>query len=410
MIQENYRKNIEIDMPATVRNIIKELENKGYEAYAVGGCVRDSILGKEPKDWDITTSAKPDQIKSIFRRTIDTGIQHGTVTVMVKGVGYEITTYRIDGEYGDGRHPKEVEFTSNIVEDLKRRDFTINAMAYNENDGVVDCFGGVEDLKDGIIRCVGNPEERFSEDALRMLRAVRFGAVLNFQIEEKTRDAIKKLAPSLIKISRERIQAELEKLIMSEYPERVVEIYSTGMMSWIFSKEEFTGDLSEGKSLGEALKTSPRDHYIRWAVVMSLISAQGILKSLKFDNRTIKICSQLVNNINMNIGDTEVEIRRQAVKVGSEIYGKYYLPYRRVMKNTDLSKIEKAGILYEKILERGDCLSTKDLKVKGMDLKEIGIEPGKKMGEIIDILFNMVLDDNSLNDRETLLKIAEKYT
>ena len=202
-----------IQLPENVKYIIDTIMDAGYEAYAVGGCIRDSILGRVPDDWDITTSASPYQVKELFRRTIDTGIKHGTVTVMLDKEGYEVTTYRIDGEYEDSRHPKEVIFTANLKGDLKRRDFTINAMAYNEKTGLVDIFGGMNDIAQKIIRCVGSPMERFTEDALRMMRAVRFSAQLGYEIEKVTAVAIKKLAPNLSKISAERIQTELVKLV-----------------------------------------------------------------------------------------------------------------------------------------------------------------------------------------------------
>lgn len=202
-----------ISLPEKVKYIIDTLMQAGYEAYAVGGCVRDSVLGRTPGDWDITTSASPYQVKELFPRTVDTGIQHGTVTVMEGKEGFEVTTYRIDGEYEDSRHPKEVTFTSSLEEDLKRRDFTINAMAYNEAQGLVDIFGGIRDLEQRVIRCVGNPIDRFTEDALRMMRAVRFAAQLGFVMEETTRAAITELAPNLAGISAERIQTELVKLV-----------------------------------------------------------------------------------------------------------------------------------------------------------------------------------------------------
>ena len=210
-----------VEVPVDVKNIIETLEANGYEAFAVGGCVRDTLLLRVPGDWDITTSAKPEEVKALFSHTIDTGIQHGTVTVMKNHVGYEVTTYRIDGEYEDARHPKEVIFTANLVEDLKRRDFTINAMAYNDRVGIVDEFCGMQDLEAKVIRCVGNPKERFSEDALRMLRAVRFAAQLGFTIDEETKDAIKELAPTLAKISKERIAVELVKILVSDHPEEI---------------------------------------------------------------------------------------------------------------------------------------------------------------------------------------------
>lgn len=221
-----------IKLPEAVREIIGCLENAGHEAYAVGGCVRDTLLGRKPEDWDITTSAKPPEIKQFFKRTIDTGIQHGTVTVLINHVGYEVTTYRIDGEYEDNRHPKQVEFTGNLTEDLQRRDFTINAMAYNERTGLVDAFDGVGDLTRGVIRCVGNPGMRFDEDALRMLRAVRFSGQLGFSIDGQTREAIIERAHHLKKISAERIRVELTKLLVSGGAGQLHEAVTTGMTAY----------------------------------------------------------------------------------------------------------------------------------------------------------------------------------
>ena len=218
-----------IDLPQDVDNIIGKLEAAGYEAYAVGGCVRDSILGREPDDWDITTSATPSEIKEIFRRTVDTGIQHGTVTVLMHGTGYEVTTYRIDGIYEDSRHPKEVSFTDDLTKDLERRDFTINAMAYNKTRGLVDVFDGIGDLDRRLIRCVGDPNERFSEDALRMMRAVRFAAQLGYDIDEATASAIRDKADTLAKVSAERIMTELTKLIMSDNPDMLRNCYELGL-------------------------------------------------------------------------------------------------------------------------------------------------------------------------------------
>lgn len=222
-------KEFKIEIPKSVKLIINVLEENGFEAFAVGGCVRDTILGRNPQDWDITTSALPEQVKALFNRTIDTGIQHGTVTVMIKRVGYEVTTYRVDGEYNDGRHPDSVEFTSNLIEDLKRRDFTINAMAYNPTVGLIDAFDGIGDIERKLIKCVGVAEERFGEDALRILRAVRFSAQLGFEIENDTMKAIEKLAPTLEKISAERIRVEMEKLIVSNHPDKLITAYKSGI-------------------------------------------------------------------------------------------------------------------------------------------------------------------------------------
>ena len=218
-----------LEIPKKAEIILQILEKAGFEAYVVGGCVRDSILGRTPNDWDITTSATPQQVKELFHRTVDTGLQHGTVTVVIDKEGFEVTTYRVDGEYEDGRHPKEVTFTASLEEDLKRRDFTINAMAYNPTEGLVDLFGGMQDIENKIIRCVGDPLERFTEDALRIMRAVRFSAQLGFEIEEETKKALTVMAPNLVHVSAERIQVELVKLLMSPHPDYLRTAYEAGI-------------------------------------------------------------------------------------------------------------------------------------------------------------------------------------
>ena len=222
-------KEIQIRIPDRAAAILDTIHKAGFEAYVVGGCVRDAIMGREPNDWDITTSAQPRQVKALFARTIDTGLQHGTVTVLQGREGFEVTTYRIDGKYEDGRHPSEVVFTRSLKEDLQRRDFTINAMAYNHTEGVVDLFGGLEDLEKGLIRAVGDPRARFSEDALRIMRAVRFAAVFGFAIETETRAAMEELAPNLDRISLERINTELTKLLTSPHPELLRTAYEAGL-------------------------------------------------------------------------------------------------------------------------------------------------------------------------------------
>ena len=218
-----------INIPQKAEQILHILNEAGYEAYVVGGCVRDSILDRVPGDWDITTSALPEQVKELFHRTVDTGIQHGTVTVMMGKEGFEVTTYRVDGEYHDGRHPDAVTFTRSLEEDLKRRDFTINAMAYHPGHGLVDLFGGMEDINRKIIRCVGDPVERFTEDALRMLRAVRFSAQLGFTVEENTKAALARMSGNLEHVSAERIQTELVKLLVSDHPDYLRTAWETGL-------------------------------------------------------------------------------------------------------------------------------------------------------------------------------------
>ena len=317
-----------IQIPSKVNSIIHTLQQHGHEAYAVGGCVRDSLLGRIPNDWDITTSAKPEEVKALFHRTIDTGIQHGTVTVMIEKEGFEVTTYRIDGEYTDSRHPKEVIFTPDLQEDLRRRDFTINAMAYNEEQGLVDCFGGREDLEQRIIRCVGNAEERFSEDALRILRALRFAAQLGCTVEEDTMTAIRKLAPTLANISAERIQAELLKMLVSPNPSMMRTVYETGISAVImpewdavmetgqnnphhkYSVGEHTIHALEavepqkvyrlamlfhdfGKPLVKTTDEQGIDHFYGHGDVSAEL-AETIMRRLKFDNDTMDTVCKLV--------------------------------------------------------------------------------------------------------------------
>ena len=398
-------------MPKHVKYIINTLEKNGYEAYAVGGCVRDAIIGKEPNDWDITTNATPMQVKKLFKHTIDTGIQHGTVTIMIDKVGYEVTTYRIDGKYADGRHPDKVEFTVSLKEDLKRRDFTINAMAYNDTKGIIDLFGGIEDLKEGIVKCVGNPYNRFDEDALRILRAFRFAAVLNFEVEEKTKKAAGDLAENLNKISKERIRTELDKLIMSDTPEKLMEARKCGLLKYILSEVEDDINI-------ELVKAMPKNNYMKWAALLyhrEEEEVSKILKKLKFDNKTVNICKRIVGYSKDFRNIYKENVRVAAHEVGVDIFDKF-LEFSKVCINLQDWKggeypdnsdyINNIEYLYKKVIDDGDCLSLKELAVKGGDLMEIGVPKGAKLGEILNILLYKVLDNPKYNNREKLLEIA----
>ncbi len=398
-------------MPKDVKYIINTLEKNGYEAYAVGGCVRDAIIGKEPNDWDITTNATPMQVKKLFKHTIDTGIQHGTVTIMIDKVGYEVTTYRIDGKYADGRHPDKVEFTVSLKEDLKRRDFTINAMAYNDTKGIIDLFGGIEDLKEGIVKCVGNPYNRFDEDALRILRAFRFAAVLNFEVEEKTKKAAGDLAENLNKISKERIRTELDKLIMSDTPEKLMEARKCGLLKYILSEVEDDINI-------ELVKAMPKNNYMKWAALLyhrEEEEVSKILKKLKFDNKTVNICKRIVGYSKDFRNIYKENVRVAAHEVGVDIFDKF-LEFSKVCINLQDWKggeypdnsdyINNIEHLYKKVIDDGDCLSLKELAVKGGDLMEIGVPKGAKLGEILNILLYKVLDNPKYNNREKLLEIA----
>lgn len=435
---------MQISMPENVRKIIEKLEEAGFEAYAVGGCIRDSILGRQPNDWDITTSARPLEIKALFRRTVDTGLQHGTVTVLLGGEGYEVTTYRIDGEYEDGRHPKEVVFTSNLTEDLRRRDFTINAMAYSERDGLVDVFDGMGDIEKGVIRCVGNAEERFTEDALRMLRAVRFSAQLGFSIEESTREAIAKLAGNLSKISAERIQAEMTKLLMSPHPEELRTAYETGITAVILPEfdrmmgtEQHTphhfctvGEHTlwalinvradkvlrlamlfhdMGKPAVRAADEKGQDHFIGHPEE-SVRVANEVLHRWKFDNDTINKVKCLVRFHDLRPALTPRSVRRMAHKVGGammpllfEVQRADILAQSGCRREEKLHSLEMVGRIYEEVLEKGQCLSMKELAVSGKDLIADGMEPGKEIGRVLEALLNDVLEEPEHNTKEYLL-------
>ena len=447
---------LRIDIPRDAELIINTFNENGYEAYVVGGCVRDSLLGRVPEDWDITTSAKPEEIKRLFHKTIDTGIQHGTVTVRMHGQSYEVTTYRIDGEYEDNRHPKNVTYTSELREDLMRRDFTINAMAYSPAQGLIDIFGGIEDLNNKIIRCVGNASERFDEDALRTLRAIRFAGQLGFDIEQGTYDAICSHAGNIANVSAERIRVELTKLIESEGADRIRLISETGLAD-IFLPE-LTTMLNTGQnnphhmySVGEHVikviegvrhyytGNDERDYKILcWSALLHDVAkpackmsgddgvdhfyghpklgmkmAEDILKRLKFDNYTIAMVKRLVWYHDYRFDDSKRNMRRFLSKAGSDI-----MPLLLVLMRADVygqsgyrreEKLERLDIAkrnYEAVLEAGAAVTIKDLKVNGNDLMGVGIGRGKVMGDVLKKLLDEVIEDPSLNEHDVLLDRA----
>lgn len=436
---------MDICVPEKVAYIIKKLEQEGHEAYVVGGCVRDALLKREPEDWDITTSASPFQVKKIFRRTIDTGIQHGTVTVMLEKDGFEVTTYRIDGIYEDGRHPSSVEFTSNLEEDLKRRDFTINAMAYNPKTGIVDLFGGQEDLKAGIIRCVGNAAERFTEDALRILRAIRFASQLGFIIEEQTQQGIRMLARNLSKVSQERIQVELTKLLVSAHPEQIRVAYELGVTAVILPEFDAIMPLKQnnlyhcytvGNHTIAMVQQIRAEKVLRWTALLhdigklqthkidengqdhfyghaekSAVQAKQILRRLKFDNDTIDKVSRLILYHAYHLRREKKIIRRCMNKVGVDLF-EHLLEVMRAdtMAKSDYQKQERLEDiieikkLYKEIVADHECITLKQLDVNGQDLIQIGILPGKQIGELLNQMLNYVLEHPEANKKEILLE------
>ncbi len=438
-----------IKLPKPVGYILKKLKEAGYEAYIVGGCVRDSIIGREPEDWDITTSALPEEIKAVFRKTVDTGIQHGTVTVILRDDpedkdselrGYEVTTYRIDGEYRDGRHPEEVIFTPSLEEDLKRRDFTINAMAYNEENGVVDLFGGIDDLNNRIIRCVGNPCERFTEDALRMLRAVRFAAQLDFEIDEPTGAAVKILSNNLRYVSKERVYTEINKLICSAHPERIAAVFELGLSDQICDefkkiKPEYISNIKEhfheitdndeynpefvfeqDKSAFDLTKaTAVSNRAVRYAFLchgMKEAEIRELLKELKSDNDTIRLSSLLSSECLVCIPEDGYRMKKEMQKMNAREFD-ILLEIKRICSSTSLYEEKCSGEnnkklrnLFKRIIDREEPVYIRDLAVGGKELIRAGVKAGPELGEILDRMLEDVLKEPVHN---SVLYLLSKY-
>ncbi len=439
-----------IEIPIKVENILRTLKENGYEAYVVGGCVRDSILGREPEDWDITTSATPRQVKQLFPHTIDTGIQHGTVTVLDGTDRFEITTYRIDGAYEDNRHPKEVTFTSSLQEDLMRRDFTINAMAYAPESGLVDLFGGLKDLEEGVIRCVGDPADRFAEDALRMLRGVRFAAQLGFTLTDGVKGAIYDLSDTLRKVSAERIRMELEKLILSPNPQELRTAYACGLTAVFLPEFDLLMEQRQNNphhlyTAGEhtliAMENIAPDPLLRLTMLLhdigkpevfetdengidhfhghaahSEVIARRILKRLKYDNETIRIVCILVKNHSRYPRLTGADVRRTAYEIGGPEMFDRFLQVKRAdvlaqhpsVTEEKLQYVRELEHIWQDIRLHGDCLSLKDLAVTGDDLIENGQEPGPEIGEMLNALLMEVLEYPERNTRAYLLARSEE--
>lgn len=460
-------------IPENAAFIIETLERHGHEAYVVGGCVRDMVLGREPGDWDITTSAKPLQVKALFRRTIDTGIRHGTVTVMFGNEGYEVTTYRMDGEYEDHRHPKEVVFTPNLIEDLKRRDFTINAMAYNPKTGIVDEFDGIGDLERHCIRCVGVPEERFEEDALRMLRGIRFAGQLQFDVEEKTLQAIKKKASTLVNVSAERIRTELTKLLVSEGSDRLLLAAKTGLSKYflpefdamlateqhnphhcydvghhslkviqginqLWKEQKIQGSQKEHTMLVYAAllhdvakpdcKTTDADgidHFYHHPE-QGERKARQILRRLKFDNDTMAMVSCLIRyhdrrHENCLVDGMYSDKGKKAMRRLIHAVGKQTMPLLFCLQQADLqaqsifkqeeklAKLMAGKRCYREIMEAGDAVTIKDLAIHGGDLIALGMQPGPQLGAMLNQLLEVVMEQPQNNTEQKLKEIATAW-
>lgn len=439
---------MEIHIPTGARKIIARLEQHGYEAYIVGGCVRDSLMGKSPSDWDICTSARAEEMMALFedKRVIPTGIQHGTLTILAEDGAYEVTTFRIDGEYLDHRHPKSVAFTRELAEDLSRRDFTINAMAWHPERGLIDLFGGVEDLRDRLVRAVGDPVQRFNEDGLRMLRMVRFATVLDFDYDPATYDAVRKQGHLLQYISKERIQVELNKILLAAHPARGLEdLYTLGMYPYIIPMMCHTVGFAQRGShhfldvfehsllavgviapelvlrltmllhdigkpfVWDSSESLSYDRFDDHAAVSAKLAGK-ILRDLKYDNATRKDVVELIAHHNDILLPDPVNVRRALARLGE-------VQTRRLVqvKVADLIAHDLAGErekiltlfaeisdVIDEVVARGDCTSVKALAIGGQDMMALGLS-GRAIGQMLNAALELVLEKPEMNTRETLL-------
>ncbi|MDD2401403.1 MAG: HD domain-containing protein [Clostridia bacterium] len=436
---------VEIDLGA--KKIIDRLYSKGFEGYVVGGCVRDMLLKKTPKDWDITTDAQPEQIKLLFTDTIDTGLKHGTVTVVINGNNYEITTYRIDGIYSDNRRPDKVIYTTSLENDLSRRDFTINAMAYNIKQGLVDPFNGVTDLKNKNIKAVGDPNKRLQEDALRMMRAVRFSAQLGFSIEKETEQGIYVNSNLIKNISMERVRDELVKILTSDNPVFVSKLSILGLMENIipeinrcigFNQRnphhfkdvfEHTMIVLENTSNNKIIRLAALLHDVAKPVTFTLdkrgighfyghhiegqLISESILKRLKFDNETIeKVCILVREHMSRFSKFNEKSVKKFINRVGvtnlEDLYELQIADIKGSSPPHDFIKVMELRTRIERILNKKEPLTIKDLDINGYDLIDAGIKPGAIMGRILNSLLDKVLENPELNKKEQLLILVKK--
>ena len=428
-------------MPKGAEFIIRSLENAGFEAYIVGGCVRDGILGRDPEDWDITTIAKPDEIKRIFSHTVDTGIEHGTVTVLVppeeveRGIrSFEVTTYRIDGEYTDHRHPNAVSFTGSLEEDLARRDFTINAMAYHMERGIIDPFHGQEDLEKKIVRAVGKAKDRFAEDALRMMRGIRFSAQLDFSLDEEAYLGIESLKESLENVSKERIAVELWKLLASAHPDKVEMFFSTGLAPYI--TEDFPKIQESG--IPKLLPFAPVEKIVRFGLFLRNVPdlARKILRDLKLDRESIEGGSHFAALFSEEEVESPYALRKRIARYGLKMVRDFYemrlallhqdeeelssplendlLEAKRRTGEIITTKKQAESIVKERLLwitkveSEKNCVSLSELMLSGKDLISLGVSPGKRMGEILQLAFDRVLQEPKENEKEKLISYLQE--
>lgn len=384
--------------------VLERLEDSGHKAYLVGGCLRDMMMGREPHDFDIATSAEPETVMSIFSdfEVIPTGIKHGTVTVMVDGEPIEITTFRKDSDYSDGRRPDSITFTDKVEDDLSRRDFTINAMAFGLDGEIVDPFGGKSDIKSRTIRTVGSAEDRFSEDGLRILRAIRFASVLGFTIERETKEAIHKLSRMLDKVSFERVFSEMSKIILSEKPSVQFREFKD-----VFSR--VAPEFSEIKDFEHTLETLDRvepELALRFTALLHTLGeeqADSVLRKLKSDGVTIQKVTKLVRFFDTDIDSSKVAIKKLVSKMGeSDFFSLIKLKIADEPEKT--VELEKAKQIAEKVIADKECFKLKDMAVKGDDLIKSGMAMGPEIGKTLSMLLDKVISEEVANDKDSLMR------
>ncbi|NFN94297.1 CCA tRNA nucleotidyltransferase [Clostridium botulinum] len=427
--------NFNINIPNDVRFILDRLKNNGHEAYIVGGCVRDSILNNIPKDWDITTKARPEEVIKLFDKVILTGVKHGTVTVLINSEGYEVTTYRMDGEYEDSRHPKKVNFVSNLKEDLARRDFTINAMAYNKVDGLIDYFEGVSDLKKKVIKTVGNSEKRFSEDSLRMLRAIRFSSQLDFSISNETLNSIKNLRENIKNISKERIREEFNKILMSNtkgidilretglmeyiFPE-IIKLYDFKIDNMYYNDNLYTHTIKATEEIENKLhlKLTMLFHNLlkmnNEDMEYTILQIKEFLKEFKYDNDTVNKVTDLTRYMHNSL-NTKLEIKQMLNLINLDLFEDLLkVKESEILSQNPLYKEERLShLLYirenlKDVIFNNECFNLKNLNISGKDLISLGLEKGKNIGEMLNELLELVMNNPGLNDKQVLIDIVKE--
>lgn len=443
---------MKIQIPDDVRLIINKLNDNGYDAFVVGGCVRDAILGIEPKDWDITTSAKPSEIKECFNNyhIITIGEKHGTIGVVINKKVYEVTTYRVDGDYTDNRHPDNIEFTDKIEEDLSRRDFTVNAMAYNDRKGLVDPFNGQTDLKYMALRCVGNPDERFNEDALRILRGLRFASVYNFSIESNTAISIIRNKKLLNNISMERIASELNGIlcgknvnfILRRYKDVIAILIPEIVATFDFAQNNPHHNKTVWRHITASVANIEPDKLLRMVMLLhdigkplalrtdsngidhfkghnhfGAVLAKTALKRLKYPTKFIEDAVVLIEFHDVRFSDNKKQIKHVVNKIGEENFRRLMkiqradiLAQSKYMRDAKLKNLELCEASFNNIISRNECYKIRDLNINGSDLIHLGIVDGKSIGDILEILLDRVIDETIENESVALkIKALEIY-